>query len=90
MFHKALPEWVKVSKKRFDTIKNKVQNAKNNNLQARPLGNPINFTKSSKFIQVMAHVEITSEEALKKIISIRNDICEIISQKTFDTNHAEG
>ena len=63
---KALPEWVKVSKKRFDTIKNKVQNAKNNNLQARPLGNPINFTKSSKFIQVMANVKITSEEALKK------------------------
>ena len=59
-------------------------------MQARPLGNPINFTKSSKFIQVMAHVEITSEEALKKIISIRNDISEIISQKTFDTNHAEG
>ena len=53
-------------KKRFDTIKNKVQNAKNNSLKARPLGNPINFTKSSKFIQVMANVKITSEEALKK------------------------
>ena len=26
-----LPKWVKVSKKRFDMIKNKVQNAKNNN-----------------------------------------------------------
>ena len=59
-------------------------------MQARPLGNPINFTKSSKFIQVMAHVKITSEEALKKIISIRNDIGEIISQKTFNPNHAEG
>ena len=38
----------------------------------------------------MAHVKITSEEALKKIISIRNDISEIISQKTFNPNHAEG
>ena len=27
---KALPDWVKVDKKRFDRIKNKIQNAKNN------------------------------------------------------------
>ena len=26
---KALPDWVKVDKKRFDRIKNKIQNAKN-------------------------------------------------------------
>ena len=31
-----LPKWVKVSKKRFDIIKNKVRNAKDNYLQARP------------------------------------------------------
>ena len=28
MSHKALLNWVKVSKKRYDTIKNEVQNAK--------------------------------------------------------------
>ena len=32
MSDKALPDWVKVDKKRFDRIKNKVQNAKNNSL----------------------------------------------------------
>ena len=31
-----LPKWVKVSKQKFYVIKKKVQNAKNNNLQARP------------------------------------------------------
>ena len=31
-----LPKQIKVSKKRFDVIKNKVQNAKNNNMKARP------------------------------------------------------
>ena len=33
-----LPKWIKVSKQRFDVIKKKVQNAENNNLQARPKG----------------------------------------------------
>ena len=41
---KALSNWVKVSKKRFDTIKNEVQNAKRNHLQARPQhASPINL-----------------------------------------------
>ena len=31
-----LPKQIKVSKKRFDVIKHKVQNAKNNNMKARP------------------------------------------------------
>ena len=33
-----LPKWINVSKQRFDVIKKKVQNAENNNLQARPKG----------------------------------------------------
>ena len=48
MSDKALPNWVKVSKKRFDTIKNAVQNAKRDNLQARPQHvSPINFEETN-------------------------------------------
>ena len=32
MSDNALPKWVKVDKKKFNSIKNKDQNAKNNNL----------------------------------------------------------
>ena len=32
---KSLPKWVKITKKRFDKIRNKVWGANNNNLQAR-------------------------------------------------------
>ena len=61
-----LLKWVKVSKKRFDVIKNKVKNAKNNNLQARPnRSSRINFNESGK---------TEDEEASKKIKNIRGDI----------------
>ena len=61
-----LLKWVKVSKKRFDVIKNKVQNAKNNNLQARSnRSSLINFNESDK---------TEDEEALKRIKNIRGDI----------------
>ena len=53
MSHKAPPNWVKSSKKRFDTVKNGVQNARRNNLQDRPQHcSPINFDNSNKLIQV--------------------------------------
>ena len=52
----------KVSKKRFDRIQNKVQNAKNNNLQARPFGNFINFIESNKLIQEIAYHTITMKK----------------------------
>ena len=66
--NKALPNWVKVSKKRFDTIQNAVQNAKKDNLQARPQrGSPINFDNSNKLIQDIVHGNITYEEALNKM-----------------------
>ena len=61
-----LLKWVKVSKKRFDMIKNKVQNAKNNNLKARPNRKSlINFNESKKLLQDIEHSKITCEEALK-------------------------
>ena len=36
MSDKTLPNWVNVGKKRFDIMKSQIQNAKKNNLQARP------------------------------------------------------
>ena len=70
---KALPNWVKVNKKRFDAIKNAVQNAKRNNLLARPQhASLINFDASNKLIQDIAHGNITHEEASNKIADINN------------------
>ena len=61
-----LLKWVKVTKKRFDVIKNKVKNAKNNNLQAIPnRSSLINFNESNK---------TEDEEALKRIKNVRGDI----------------
>ena len=53
---------LKSKKKRFDRIQNKVQNAKNNNLQARPFGNFINFIESNKLIQEIAYHTITMKK----------------------------
>ena len=57
----------KSKQKRFARIKNKVQNAKNNNLQARPFGKVIDFIESNKLIQEAVHGKITHEKALKRI-----------------------
>ena len=87
MSDKALPNWVKVHKKRFYRIKNGIQNAKNNNLQATPnRGSPISFDESHRLIQGIGHGEITYEEALKKIASIRNDIERIVNLHEFNQN----
>ena len=46
-----LPDWIKVNRQKFDVIKSKVQNAKNNNLRARPKGGKINnFNESNKLL----------------------------------------
>ena len=52
----------KVSKKRFDRMQDKVQNAKNNNLQVRPFDNCINFIESNKLIQEIAYHTITMKK----------------------------
>ena len=64
MSDNILPKWLKVDKKRFNSIKNKVQNAKENNLQARPSGKLIDFTMSNKLIR---DSQVTYEEALERI-----------------------
>ena len=50
MSDKAIRDWAKVCKKRFDGIKNKVQIYKNNNLQARPFCKLFNVIESNKLI----------------------------------------
>ena len=53
MSDKALPNWVKLSKKRFDTVKNAVQNAKRDNLQSIPqYASLINFDNSNMTISL--------------------------------------
>ena len=82
-----LPKWVKVSKQRFDVIKKKVQNAKINNLQARPKGGKvINTNESNKLLHEIENSQITYEEALKRIENIHRDINKIISMQSLNLN----
>ena len=85
----ALPNWVKIGKKRFNKIKSKVQNAKDNNLQARPSNKLIDFTGSNQLIQDIGHSHVTYEEALKRITIIHRDIDTILSQKRLNLNQVE-
>ena len=60
-------------------MKDQVQNAKNNNIKARPkCCNPIYFNESYKLTQGIEHSKITHEEALKIITDTRNDIKRMI------------
>ena len=75
------------SKKRFPMIKNKVQNAKNNNLHAWPnQSSLINFNESNKLLQDVEHSKITDEEALKRIKNICGDIRKIINIGSLTSN----
>ena len=82
-----LLEWVKVSKQRFDVIKKEVQNAKINNLQARPKGGKvININESNKLLHEIENSQITYDKALKRIENIRSDINKIISMQSLNLN----
>ena len=82
-----LPKWIKVSKKRFDVIKKKVQNTENNSWQARPnRSKVINYNESNKLLHDIEHSKITYEEALKRIENIHNDINKIISMQSLNQN----
>ena len=82
-----LPKWIKVSKQRFDVIKKKVQNAKINNLQARPnTGKVININQSNKLLHEIENSQITYEEALKRIENIRSDIDKLVNAQSINLN----
>ena len=80
----------KSKQKRFNKIKNKVQNANNNSLQANPNRKRLfNFNESNKLLQDIEHSRITYEEALKRIHNIRSDIKKIINKESLDLNQVE-
>ena len=84
-----LPKWIKVSKQRFDVIKKKIQNAKINNLQARPKGGKvININESNKLLHEIENSQITYEEALKRIKNILSDINKLVSVQCINLNQA--
>ena len=85
-----LPKWVKVTKQRFDVIKSKIQNAKNNSLQARPNRSKLlTLNDSNKLLQDIQHDKITYEEALKKMTNILGDIKNFNSLTSFTQNQLE-
>ena len=82
-----LPKWIKVSKKRFDVIKKKVQNTENNSWQARPnRSKVINYNESNKLLHDIEHSKITYEEALKRIRNIGSDVNKIINMQSLNSN----
>ena len=82
-----LPKWIKVSKQRFDVIKKKIQNAKINNLQARPKGGKvINANESKKLLHEIENIQITYEEVLKEIKNIYSDINKLVNAQSINVN----
>ena len=68
-------------------IKKKVQNAKINNLQARPKGSKvININKSNKLLHEIENSQIIYEEALKVIENIRSDTNKRITMQSINLN----
>ena len=80
---KTLPDRVKMDKKFFDQIKNKVWRARKNNLHDRPTGYSkiIFLDNASRLIENTENGEITHEEALKVMDTIDKDIKAIVDQK---------
>ena len=77
----------KSNQKIFDTIKHVVQNARKNNLQARPQNaSPVSFANSNKLVHEIVHGNITHEEALNKMADINNNFKKITELKSFNSN----
>ena len=67
--------------------KKKVQNAKIDNVQAKPKGSKvINIKKSNKLLHEVENSQNTYEEALKRIENIRRDIDKIVSMQSLNLN----
>ena len=85
-----LPKWIKVSEKRFNVIKNEIEQAKNKNLQARPdRGSSIYSDESYKLIKDIELGKITHEEALKTMTNIHNNIERLDGLNEFNSNQAK-
>ena len=85
-----LPKWVKVSRQGFNVIKKKVQNAKINNLQARPNRNRlVTSIESNKLLQNIERGKMTYEEASKKMTNIHVDIVILLKLDSFTPNQSK-
>ena len=72
----------KSKQKKIQCDKNKVQNSKNKNWQAKPnRSKGISFSESNKLLYDIENSKITYEEALERIRNIRRDINKIISMQ---------
>ena len=70
-------------------MKNKVQNVKSNNSQARLSGIFNYLIESNKLLHDITDSNTTHEEALKRITNIRDNITTIINQKILNLNQTE-
>ena len=70
-------------------MKNKVQNVKSNNSQARLSGIFNYLIESNKLLHDITDSNTTYEEALKRITNIRDNITTIINQKILNLNQTE-
>ena len=78
---------MEISKKRFDVIKKKVQNAKINNLIARLKGSKvINIYESNKLLHEIENSQISYEEVLKRMENVRSHINKLISMQSLKLN----
>ena len=78
---------MEISKKRFDVIKKKVQNAKINNLKARLKGSKvINIYESNKLLHEIENSQISYEEVLKRMENVRSHINKLISIQSLKLN----
>ena len=69
-----LPKWIKVSKQKFDVIKKKVQNTKNNNLQARPSrGRFVASSEWNKLLQDIEYGKITLLELEEELLELEEE-----------------
>ena len=87
----TLPDWVRVDKKRFTTIKNNVKRVRDKNKFVIPgrSGSRIYVNDSYYLIQDIEHGEITYEEALEIMLKIHNDIKKIVSQNALNPSQIE-
>ena len=87
----TLPDWVRVDKKRFTTIKNNVKRVPDKNKFVTPgrSGSRIYVNDSYYLIQDIEHGEITYEEALEIMLKIHNDIKKIVSQNALNPSQIE-
>ena len=86
-----LPNWIKVSRQRFDAIKSRVENAKKKTFtDHRPnRKNLVTSGESNELLQDIEHCKIRYKEAVKKLTNILNDINMSLKLNSFTPNQSK-